>query len=295
MQKTNFPIEVLVHYDASTDGTADIIREYEQKYPDIIKPVYQSENQYSKGVSISQIYNFPRARGKYIAFCEGDDYWIDPYKLQKQVDFLEENPKYGMCYTKMKAYFQCQNKYLRRTFGGTAVAFSKLIYTNTIPTLTVCLKKELLWQYCKEIKPESKKWLMGDYPIWLWFSHNSRIYFHNEVTSVYRVLEDSASHSSDIEKRKKFAISTIEIQKFFIDLYSSDTSNINFSDIEKAALAAIAIRGGEYNSYKKNIGKIQQNTLKTVIKKIIGINYLFFIMYRFYLFISEKVLRLNYS
>ena len=75
MQQTNFTFEVLIHDDASTDGTADIIREYESKYPDIIKPIYQTENQYSKGVKVSATFNFPRAKGKYIAMCEGDDYW----------------------------------------------------------------------------------------------------------------------------------------------------------------------------------------------------------------------------
>lgn len=99
MQKTDFPFEILIHDDASTDGTADIIREYETKYPDIIKPIYQTENQYSKGIKISATYNYPRAKGKYIALCEGDDYWIDPYKLQKQVDFLEKNEEYGICFT----------------------------------------------------------------------------------------------------------------------------------------------------------------------------------------------------
>lgn len=92
MQKTNFPFEVLIHDDASTDRTADIIREYEAKYPDIIKPIYQTENKYSKGIGITKTYQFPRAKGKYIAMCEGDDYWTDPLKLQKQVDFLEANP-----------------------------------------------------------------------------------------------------------------------------------------------------------------------------------------------------------
>ena len=87
MQKTSFPIEILIHDDASTDDTANIIREYEEKFPNIIKPIYQTENQYSKGISISATYQFPRALGKYIALCEGDDYWTDPLKLQKQVDF----------------------------------------------------------------------------------------------------------------------------------------------------------------------------------------------------------------
>lgn len=106
MQKTNFNFEVLIHDDASMDETADIIREYEKKYPDIIKPIYQTENQYSKGVKILADILFPSAKGRYIALCEGDDYWTDPYKLQKQVDFLEANPDYVMCSHNFKVYHE---------------------------------------------------------------------------------------------------------------------------------------------------------------------------------------------
>lgn len=103
MQETNFKFEVLINDDASTDGTADIIKEYEQKYPDIIKPIYQTDNQYSKGISNMITHLFPRVKGKYVAFCEGDDYWTDPLKLQKQFDFMEANPEYSACghFTKM--------------------------------------------------------------------------------------------------------------------------------------------------------------------------------------------------
>lgn len=97
MQKADFPFEVIVNDDASTDETAEIIREYERKYPDIIKPVYQTENQYSKGIRPSTI-TFKIAKGKYIALCEGDDYWTDPLKLQKQINFLEKNLDYVICY-----------------------------------------------------------------------------------------------------------------------------------------------------------------------------------------------------
>lgn len=96
-QKTNFKFEVLIHDDASTDGTQDIIREYEEKYPEIIKPIYQTENQYSKGVKVTKVYQFPRAKGKYITTCEGDDYWCDDNKLQMQFDFLEKHPDYSAC------------------------------------------------------------------------------------------------------------------------------------------------------------------------------------------------------
>ena len=99
MQKTTFPVEILIYDDASTDGTIEIVKEYE-KTPNIsIYPVYQSENQYSKGIrNISASFNYSRARGIYIALCEGDDYWTDPLKLQKQIDFLEEYPNYAGAY-----------------------------------------------------------------------------------------------------------------------------------------------------------------------------------------------------
>lgn len=97
MQRVNFKYEILVHDDASEDRTADIIREYEKKYPDIIKPIYQTENQYSKGQGISIRFQYCRVKGKYVAFCEGDDYWLDPLKLQKQYDYLEANPGVDMC------------------------------------------------------------------------------------------------------------------------------------------------------------------------------------------------------
>ena len=97
MQETSFPFEVLIHDDASTDGTVEIIKEYEKKYPDIIKPIYEKENQYSKGKGLVGKIQKSRAKRKYVAMCEGDDYWTDPHKLQKQFDFMEANPDYTLC------------------------------------------------------------------------------------------------------------------------------------------------------------------------------------------------------
>ena len=106
-QKTDFAYEVLIHDDASNDGTADIIREYADRYPDLIFPILQTENQYSKGLTnVSGTFNFPRARRKYIAMCEGDDYWTDDRKLQKQVDYLEANPGCSLCFHSAKVEIQ---------------------------------------------------------------------------------------------------------------------------------------------------------------------------------------------
>ncbi len=95
-QKTDFKFEVIVHDDASTDKSASIIKEFEENYPDIIRPIYQTENQYSKGTRIMKEFLYPAIRGKYVASCEGDDYWTDDTKLQQQFDFLENNPDYVM-------------------------------------------------------------------------------------------------------------------------------------------------------------------------------------------------------
>lgn len=97
MQKTNFKYEILIHDDASTDKTAEIIKEYEKNFPDIIRGVYQTENQYSKGIKVTTTFLAPLYKGKYVAVCEGDDYWIDENKLQKQYDYMEAHPDCNLC------------------------------------------------------------------------------------------------------------------------------------------------------------------------------------------------------
>jgi glycosyltransferase involved in cell wall biosynthesis len=102
MQQTTYPFEVIVHDDASTDKTPEIIREYEKCYPGIIKPIFQTENQLSKAGIYPYAFLYAAAKGKYIADCDGDDYWTDPLKLQKQVDFMEANPGCSLCYHEYK-------------------------------------------------------------------------------------------------------------------------------------------------------------------------------------------------
>jgi glycosyltransferase involved in cell wall biosynthesis len=98
MQKVNVPFEILIHDDASSDRTPEIIRRYEEQYPGVVKPMFQKENQGSKGYySMTIDFQMPRVRGKYIAFCEGDDYWTDENKLQIQYDFMEAHPEYSIC------------------------------------------------------------------------------------------------------------------------------------------------------------------------------------------------------
>lgn len=126
MQK-DVDYEILIHDDCSTDGTTEIVREYEAKHPDIIKPIYETENQYQKvGTSGIDMFNYRRAQGKYIAYCEGDDYWTNPLKLKKQVDFMEANPEYSVCFTTFRNHVVKTDEYIE-------TEPTKLLQTNGNP------------------------------------------------------------------------------------------------------------------------------------------------------------------
>lgn len=154
MQETDFPIEILIHDDASTDGTAEIIRSYEERHPDLIKPIYQTENQYSKGVKPTATFNLPRAKGKYIALCEGDDYWTDPHKLQKQVEYLDNHLECSMCFhnaINLQPDGSSQD-YVRR-FGiriKPKYSLTDVLTRNFIPTCSVVLRNELIDEFPQE-------------------------------------------------------------------------------------------------------------------------------------------------
>lgn len=265
MQETNFKFEVVIHDDASTDETQSIIKEYCEKYPNVFSPIFQHVNQYSRGIkSIIQTFCVPQFRGKYVAMCEGDDYWIDPYKLQKQVDFLESHPDYGMCYTKVKRFVPKNNKFIDE-WGGPNETMDKLLIENTIPTLTAVFHKAIYYNYLTEIHPSKRGWLMGDYPIWLYFAQNSKIKFINETTGVYRVCTESASHSNDLEKIIRFNNSYHDIRTW----YNSRQNTIPQEKLDQNQ-AVLLFNSSVFRSSKEYAElyykRIENKTLKIRIK-----------------------------
>lgn len=216
-QKTNFPVEIVISNDCSTDNTQLIIDEYKKQYPDIFRDVSPHQN---LGAIQNFYYTLNKCKGKYIAFCEGDDYWIEENKLQMQVDFLKNNPEYGMCYTKANVYIQKEQNFRNGAIGAAFDSFDDLVLKgNRVPTLTTVYRRDLLDRYWQDVQPGTRGWLMGDYPMWLFFSHESKIKFFNKITSVYRVLEESASNTSNPQKRAAFVKSVEDIQLFYAQKY----------------------------------------------------------------------------
>lgn len=234
MQKTNFAFEVLIHDDCSSDGTTEIIKEYEIQYPHIVKPLYEKENQWVKGRRGSAVFNFPRAKGKYIALCEGDDYWIDPYKLQKQVDFLEANPEYTLCFANAMEHWQDDDtkedkpfsNVEDRDYSGVEVYKKWIVPTASILMRNTVLKSDI---YAKARR--NKNFIFGDNVLFLSCAHIGKIRGMADVVSVYRRCNRGAVIDTNRSPMRYLAFinQNIHIYKVFGDSYKEEAEKSFYS------------------------------------------------------------------
>lgn len=228
MQKTGFAFEILVHDDASIDGTAGIIREFEEKYPELVKPVYQTENQYSKSASSVASFQYPRVKGKYIAICEGDDYWTDPLKLQKQYDALEERLDIDMCATKAKKVVANTEKFLgfvEPKNETCVISLNDVIKGggNYFATCSLFVRKEIL------LNPYPfKEKINLDYATQISGALRGGVYYINEDMCSYRILSD-ASWTQSVKKNPSIQINTY---KKIIEMLKSLDEFTNYANRE---------------------------------------------------------------
>ncbi len=207
MQKTNFKIEVLVNDDFSLDNTVSILKDYNIRYPDFFDITFQSENQYSKGVKPFSQMLFPKARGKYIALCEGDDFWTDPDKLQKQVDFLENNQDYSFCFHKCKIVDENDIEFDSETFDhleGKDYVGHELLEKWSIPTASVLFRSEFVSQIQK--RAQTPGYLYGDTPMFLTLLENGKARCLADSMSAYRIHSGGVSRT--LSKKNMIALYT---------------------------------------------------------------------------------------
>ena len=199
-QKTDFQYEVLIHDDASTDRTPEILRKYAQEYPDIIKPILQKENQFSQGKILTSEFIFPKCEGKYYCMCECDDYWCDDQKLQKQYDFMEAHPEYSAC---------VHNSILHDCNNGKETLVNASETDKDIEMKEVLLDWGKVYHtssmfYRKEFANRPKEFYargFGDYPRAIYFCHVGKVHYFADVMSVHRVNVENSWTTKNVASR----------------------------------------------------------------------------------------------
>lgn len=218
-QQTDFYFELIVHDDASTDATPDIIKEYAERYGGQVIPVFQTQNQWSRKVAIDKEFLYPKVRGKYVAICEGDDYWSDKRKLQLQVDYMESHPECVVCATECKWLIQSTGEFLSAPSRHKEVCtVQDFLENNQIYTLTTLSRASFAKEFQFEVLPLIPFFPMRDYTMWLYLLSKGTIVKLQDCTSVYRVLESSASHFKKSFEQMKFAMASYDIRSYFNDL-----------------------------------------------------------------------------
>ena len=305
MQETTFPVISCIIDDASTDGTQEVIRQYlvthfQEPYRKIetndfnliccrhknntncfFAVFFLKYNHYRiKKPKLAYLAEW-RDEAEYEALCEGDDYWIDNNKLQIQADFLDANGGFVMCYTKCKRYYSIENTFESEAWGGPGETFESLIYENTVPTLTVMFRIKAHKKYYNEVNPQSHSWKIGDFPMWLYFSHGSGIKFLDFVSGVYRIINESASHFKKPDEYRSFIESSINIAEFFIIFYNYDINLDNFKARRMSRLATnLAFLYDDLYSARSIILAIEKKQIKDYFKLLLFSNEITMFLYK---------------
>lgn len=208
-QKTTFPFHLLIHDDCSTDGTTEIIREFEEKYPDIVKPLYEEENQYKKGGVMPSYLVLPHVTGEYVAFCEGDDYWDDPLKLQKQYDALKAHPECRMCVHRVKTVWENgedANISIPNKFSGTQIipgkTFIRSVEDFQFHLLSFFFRGDDIRAYIGNLPNFAQIADVGDECYELYFGQLGDVVFLDEPMACHRAASIGSWNSRNKEDKR---------------------------------------------------------------------------------------------
>ena len=220
MQRTTFPFEVLVHDDASTDGTAAIVREYELRHPGLFRVIYQTQNQYSKHDGLLYANVARHIRGQYVAYCEGDDYWTNPDKLQLQLDYMLAHPRCTLCYTNLDYLYQdrghtvhdyvtCGRHHMSRGF------LDHLVNLKTVMPCTWLIRSD----FFRDLP--HRDYIDYTFPLALDAWAKGDVCFVDVNTATYRVLDESLCHSNSLQRIYGIRRGRFDIQLEYMQRYRS--------------------------------------------------------------------------
>lgn len=274
-QKTNFKFEALVHDDCSTDGTTEIINEYAKNYPDIIIPIFEEKNRMQKeGCYDINIEMYSKARGKYIAFCDGDDYWIDENKLQTQVDFLDNNPDFAGVFHKslrkniLTGEDICYMPIKEKLKGRDIFTIKDTLYGYFMETCSVMyrfgesVKQELIQSFPKEI-------INGDTFLIYFFSLKGKIKYIDKLMSIKNIGNQGIWNSVEQSKAQRDIRFWLEIINFPIEVRKLlDNNNCNLSYIApEIPLKMVLVSAIELKRYDiiEKISRRFSDTFKNIV------------------------------
>jgi len=231
IQKTDFPFEIIIHDDASEDATQQIILKYAEKYPNIIIPILQKENHWlGKGINATATIVWPSTRGKYIAWCEGDDYWTDPLKLQRQIDFLESNFDYNICFHNVSVFNQNKRMFEKNSITREVphtTDINDLSKGNFIHTPSVVFRNNFL------IPDWFSETSMADWSLYMIVAKDKKIKKFDEAMAVYRVHNDSIWSQKTNEfrilntiKSYKLILSSIDLEPKTKEILKTSIENL---------------------------------------------------------------------
>ena len=220
-QKVDFPYEIVVGEDCSTDNTREVLKGYAERYPDIIKPIYHETN---KGILGNYVSTLAQCKGKYMAGCAGDDSWSDPEKLQMQVDVMEQHPEIGLVYTDVIVDSVATNQqFYRGCQDPQDNLFTQLLHGCFITAPTTCYRSELL--QCVDFDEFQRLgFIMEDYPMWLTFSLHTKFYHLKRATLNYRIERGFINDPKAVSLHAvKFDENTTAIRLHFLKKYPDKT------------------------------------------------------------------------
>lgn len=277
-QKVDLPFEIIFHDDASSDQTPKILKKYQESYPEIIHTVLQKKNQYvDRGIGLGQIFAdfmFPVARGQYIAMCDGDDYWTDPHKLQKQIDCLREHPESSACITNATILNEIEDhkRPYHTNLERGPVSVKKILLNSggVYPTSSLLFRKEALlqskiWKHLYEYSTE----LAGDTILIFALSEQGDIFYLDEEMSIYRRWNSGIFSSIEKEPEKIAARQSRQTEGYLklMPYIQADRRKLLKRKISVESL--FVIRKG---SKMKRFKYFKHLSLKEVIKLITGLN-----------------------